>query len=555
MDKIGWLHVISDLIIGISSFIAAAYIIRFIKNKPKIPVKGAFWFFSLFIFFSGMTYLFEMTGIATPIEGLRITLRLMTAMTSVISLILIIRFFPIAIAMKTPVEFQNLEHLVAERTHDLEYALQNEKAAIHEMKRNQMRLEFLKDASEVLASTLNYCEIMERITRTLTPKIADWCTIYEYAEDGSLKLVIVSHSNPDLYPIAVEITQKYPPNPDYPEGVYKVIQTHQAVIHTDISDEMLQNISRDQEHLRLLKKIGIKSSIMVPLFIRDKMFGVLMLVCSESGKHYDEKDLEFAKEIGRRTMLAIENAMLYEESQKINALLEIRVSKRTQELQRMNKELETFSYSVSHDLRAPLRSIDGFSNKILKDYGHALDGQGRDYFNRVQKASQHMGQLIDDMLKLSQLSRVEIHPEFIDLSAIAEDIATELKASEPKRSVAFNIQKDMVVRADHNLIQIALQNLLDNSWKYTRKKSHAVIEFSSLRKDNQIVYYIRDNGAGFDMKYSDKLFGSFQRLHNASEFEGTGVGLATVQRIIHRHHGSIWAEGEVEQGATFYFTL
>src|SRR5512133_986239 len=166
-----------------------------------------------------------------------------------------------------------------------------------------------------------------------------------------------------------------------------------------------------------------------------------------------------------------------------------------------------------------------------------------------------MGQLIDDMLKLSQLSRVEIHPEYTDLSAIVENISIELKASDPKRSVAFTIRKDMIARADHNLIQIALQNLLDNAWKYSRKKAHTIIEFSSLRKDNQIVYFIRDNGAGFDMKYSDKLFGTFQRLHNASEFEGTGVGLATVQRIIHRHHGTIWAEGEVEQGATFYFTL
>lgn len=555
MDITSWFHIITDLIISISSIFAAVYIIRFIKNKPKLPVKGAFWFFAFFVFFSGLVYLSDFVQTWIPLKDAAVILRLITAFASIVGLVLITRFFPVAIALKSPVEYQDLEHLVTERTKDLEHALKNEKAAIHELKRNQMRLEFLKDASEVLSSTLNYCEVMERLTRTLTPRIADWCTIYEYGEDGSLKLVIVSHSNPDLYPVAVEISQKYPPNPDYPDGVYKVIESQKPVLNKRIPEDMIVRNARDPEHLRLLKLLEIRSSILVPLYIRDKMFGVLMLVWSDPNKQYDEQDLEFAKEIGRQTMLAVENARLYEESQKVNALLEMRVSKRTQELQRMNKELEAFSYSVSHDLRAPLRSIDGFSNKILKDYGAAFDEQGRDYFHRIQRASQHMGHLIDDMLKLSRLSRVEIHPEYIDLSSLAEGIIHEIKSSDPERNVEVKIRKDMIVRADHNLMQIALQNLMDNAWKYTRKKSDAVIEFSSFRKDHKIVYFIKDNGAGFDMKYADKLFGTFQRLHNASEFEGTGIGLATVQRIILRHHGSIWAEAEAGQGAVFYFTL
>ncbi len=246
---------------------------------------------------------------------------------------------------------------------------------------------------------------------------------------------------------------------------------------------------------------------------------------------------------------------LYMELNEMNKDLESRVSKRTWELEESNKELESFSYSVSHDLRAPLRSIDGFSNKILKDYGHLLDEQGKDYFSRVINASQKMGQLIDDLLKLARLSRIEMNLTSTDLSSIAESIVTDLKSSMPDRKVTIIIQPGLVDKADRSLMQIALQNLLDNAWKYTTNTRDAKIEFSSFRRDNKTIYFIRDNGVGFDMRYVNKLFGAFQRLHSASEFEGTGIGLATVKRIIRRHHGTIWAESEVNQGAAFFFTL
>jgi len=184
-----------------------------------------------------------------------------------------------------------------------------------------------------------------------------------------------------------------------------------------------------------------------------------------------------------------------------------------------------------------------------------LDEQGKDYFMRVMKASQHMGRLIDDLLKLSRLSRAEIHPEKTDISALITSIAGEQKMMHPERNVEFVIQNHMVAKVDRSLMQIALQNLIENAWKYTKKQPLAHIEFSSFDKDGQTVYFIKDNGVGFDMKYVDKLFQSFQRLHGNSEFEGSGIGLAIVLRIIHRHHGTIWAEGEVNKGATFYFTL
>jgi len=224
------------------------------------------------------------------------------------------------------------------------------------------------------------------------------------------------------------------------------------------------------------------------------------------------------------------------------------------ELQATNQELEAFSYSVSHDLRAPLRSIDGFSQILLEDYRDELDEEGRNYLGRVRTASQRMGQLIDDLLELSRVTRGPLRRETVDLSAIAADVAGGLKASDPERRGRFVISEGLVARGDAKLLRVALENLLGNAWKFTSKEPDAAVEFGASRRRGQ-VYYVQDNGAGFDAAYAGKLFGAFQRLHGSDEFEGTGVGLATVARVIRRHGGEVWAEGKVGEGATFYFTL
>jgi PAS domain S-box-containing protein len=239
----------------------------------------------------------------------------------------------------------------------------------------------------------------------------------------------------------------------------------------------------------------------------------------------------------------------------LNAQLEQRVVERTAQLEAANAELEAFSYSVSHDLRTPLRSIDGFSQALLEDYMDKLDAPGQNYLQRVRLATQRMGQLIDDLLNLSRVTRSEMHRESVDLSAIAQMIATELQEAQPERQVEFQIVMGLVANGDSRLLRIVLENLLGNAWKFTGKHSRARIEFGRYSHDGVHTYFVRDDGAGFDMAYTDKLFGAFQRLHGAKEFQGTGIGLATVQRIIHRHSGRVWAEAAVEQGATFYFTL
>lgn len=240
---------------------------------------------------------------------------------------------------------------------------------------------------------------------------------------------------------------------------------------------------------------------------------------------------------------------------KLNMELEKRVAQRTAQLEAANKELEAFSYSVSHDLRAPLRSIDGFSHALLEDYAEQLSPEGQDYLQRVRASAQRMAELIDDMLNLSRVTRSSLEHQPVNLSELAEHICAELQQEQPERKVTFSIAPGLNANGDPHLIKILLENLLGNAWKFTSKREHAQIEFGALDGDKPGTFFVRDNGAGFDMTYTGKLFGAFQRLHSLNEFPGTGIGLATVQRIINRHGGRVWAEGKVNEGATFYFTL
>lgn len=220
-----------------------------------------------------------------------------------------------------------------------------------------------------------------------------------------------------------------------------------------------------------------------------------------------------------------------------------------------NRELEAFSYSVAHDLRAPLRGIDGFSQALLEEYADKLDDEGRRYLRRVRESAQHMAQLIDGLLSLARITRGELRPEPVDLSALARATAERLRASQPDRNVEVLISKGLTTTGDTRLLGVVLENLLGNAWKFTRDCPLACIELGCKKQGKQTVFFVRDSGAGFDMAFASKLFGVFQRLHTAEEFEGTGIGLATVQRIVGRHDGRIWAESKVGEGATFYFTL
>lgn len=244
-----------------------------------------------------------------------------------------------------------------------------------------------------------------------------------------------------------------------------------------------------------------------------------------------------------------------EKIKQLNDELEEKVRQRTIQLETANKELEAFAYSVSHDLRAPLRAIDGFSAVIMEDYSDKLDDDGKEYLQRVRHAAQKMSDLIDDLLNLSRLTRGELHKQSIHLSDVATKVIANLRESDPVRDVEVVIAENMDDEGDPHLVEVALTNLLSNAWKFTSKKDKAKIEFGSFEKGENKVYYIKDNGAGFNMDYSNKLFLPFQRLHTSDEFSGTGIGLAIVYRIIKKHGGEIWAQGQPDGGATFYFTF
>ena len=260
-------------------------------------------------------------------------------------------------------------------------------------------------------------------------------------------------------------------------------------------------------------------------------------------------------ELAKKNELLRRQAKLLAESEQAALELAETRAELVRDLEHKNRELESFSYAVSHDLRAPLRRIDSFSRAVLESQGDRLDEAGQRFLSRVREASQHMSQLIDDVLHLSRVTRADLRDQEVDLSSIASLILTRLQESEPERKMDAKVRPGVLVTGDSQLLKIAMENLLENAWKFTAKEPESRIEFGMMQAGGEATYFVRDNGAGFDMTYTDRLFGPFQRLHPQGEFPGNGIGLATVQRIIHRHGGRVWAEGLVGQGATFYFTM
>jgi signal transduction histidine kinase len=310
----------------------------------------------------------------------------------------------------------------------------------------------------------------------------------------------------------------------------------------------------------------MRAVLILPLVIGGRT-AALLLAARREEDAFGNQDEELLTVAADRIALALDRSNAYEAEQfarhaaeasalevrTLNAELEDRVRIRTSELEATNRELEAFSYSVSHDLRAPLRSVDGFSLALEEDFQDLLNEEGRDFIRRIRAGVQKMGQLIDSLLQLSRITRADINREDVNLTELAEEVARDLRTQHPERDIAFLIEPGLSVNGDPRLLRVALENLMGNAVKFTSNKPMAQVEFGQSTSTGE--FYVRDNGAGFDMKYANKLFIAFQRLHGDKDFKGSGIGLATVSRVIRRHHGGIRAEGSVDSGATFWFTL
>ncbi len=344
-------------------------------------------------------------------------------------------------------------------------------------------------------------------------------------------------------------------------------QIHDSVVSTDLSGVVV-SWNRGAERLFGYTKeqaIGRHISFVYPEDEHEFFANEVIAPLKAQGEH--DVEVRMLKKNGEQFIAHLSLSMQYDKTGTAigmigysiditqSKLAEEELKQKALELEAINKELAAFSYSVSHDLRAPLRAINGFSTALAEDYADIIDETGKHYLQRICSGAERMGLLIDDLLMLSRVTRNEIHREKVDLTQMAHEAVEKLKYEEPLRQMDFDIKSGLKTVGDRRLLQIALDNLLGNAWKYTRKTEKPKCTFGMQEQNGNPVYYVRDNGAGFDMTYSNKLFGAFQRLHSSMEFEGTGVGLATVQRIIRRHGGRIWAEAAVDQGATFYFTL
>jgi len=419
------------------------------------------------------------------------------------------------------------------------------KQAEEEIHRNAARAQLLADISrEFGAAGLDRASVLSTVARRVSAWFDDTCFLRLVGEDGQLPESSACYYS---YPPRLHLAHEMPPAPEDREHVLlsQVVQSGDPILIPARDPEWIPQVYLDTLHCQSLLMVAMRAD--------EQIVGTLTLVRDRPDRPHTYEDASLLQDVADRTAISVAKASLVETIQRLNAELEEKVKERTSQLTAANKELEAFAYSVSHDLRAPLRAIDGFSRMVLEKYSSTVDAKGRDYLQRTRSSAQRMGQLIDDLLNLSRLTRSPMLWKEIDLSALAREIEAELRETQPDRAVAFLVADNLLVRGDEHLLRTALENLLGNAWKFTGNTNQACVEFGVSMHEGEPVFFVSDNGAGFDMEYADQLFGAFQRLHSMTEFPGTGIGLAIVQRVIHRHGGSIWAEGVVDQGATFYF--
>jgi PAS domain S-box-containing protein len=494
-----WLHVASDVLIAAAYFAIPVILLWFLRQRRDIPFGWILTLFGIFIVACGATHLMEVWNLWHAQYWLAGVLKAITALASVGTTVVLVILVPDLLRVPNLRDWAAanaaLEVRVESRSTEL-------RAAYESLRHSRDTLALAQRAGR-----------MGSWDRDLATGRSTWTT----------ELEEVFGVPPGTY----NDTSQMWPNLVHPDDLPRVKQT---------IAESLQEASDLFSEFRIIRPDGRQRWISARgTVIRDAGGLPSRMV----GTNIDVTDQKLAEEQIRL----------------LNSSLESRVAERTRDLSNANGELESFSYSVSHDLRAPLRTIDGFSLALLEDCGETLNEVGKSHLLRIRTATQRMGTLIDDLLNLSRVTRAQITLETFDLSSVVASVAAELQAAQPDRQVAWNIQPGVLATADSRLLRVAVENLLNNAWKFTSRRACAAISFGTREEHGAPVFFVKDDGAGFDPAYAERLFGAFQRLHATSEFPGTGVGLATVQRVVNRHGGRIWAESSVGQGAAFFFTL
>jgi PAS domain S-box-containing protein len=617
-----WLHVVSDVLIALAYFSIPLTLVYFVRKKRDLPFHWMFLMFGLFIVACGSTHVIEVWNLWHADYWLAGIVKLITAIASIITAILLFQLVPKALALPSPDVLKEANQKLMDRTEELARANAELASANSALLRSREQQRSFFDAIPYPVWVFDW--------ETLAIKDVNQSAIasYGYSRKEFLLLTIKDLRPSEDVPALLEHIRNSP-NGAGTTGTWRHRKKDGAIIDVEVTTGVVQFDRRDarlaiaaniterkqmeealresDEKLRLLVG-GVQEYAILMLDLegrvttwnegaeRIKGYRAEEIIGQHFSKFYTPEaaalgkpalELKKAAEQGRfeeegwrvrkdgsRFWASVVVTPLRDrtgqlrgfakvtrditERKRIEEQLERQRSELTRsniELIAANKELEAFSYSVSHDLRAPLRSIDGFSLALLEDYEEKLDAEGKDNLHRVRAATQRMGVLIDDLLDLSRVTRAGMKVQKVDLSVMGRAVAAELKNSQPGRRTEFHIQEGLEAHADSNLMRIALENLLENAWKFTSKRESARIEFGQTNNNGSRVYFVRDDGAGFDSARATRLFGAFQRFHDKNDFPGTGVGLATVQRIIQRHGGRIWAESVPGKGATFYFTL
>jgi PAS domain S-box-containing protein len=617
-----WLHVASDVVIALAYFSIPITLVYFVRKKRDLPFHWMFQMFGLFIVACGSTHVLEVWNLWHADYWLAGIVKLITALASIITAILLFQLVPKALALASPDVLKEANQKLIERTEELARANAELASANGALLLSREQQRSLFDAIPYPVWVFDW--------ETLDIKDVNQSAIasYGYSRKEFLSLSIKDLRPSEEIPALLEHIRDSP-NGAGTTGAWRHRKKDGAIIDVEVTTGVVQFDHRDAR-LAIAANITERKQMEEALRESDEKlrllvggvqeYAILMLdpegrvtTWNEGaeritsyraeeiiGQHFSkfytseavaqgkpDMELKGAAEQGRfeeegwrvrkdgsRFWASVVVTPLRDRAGQLRGYakvtrditerkrIEEQLERQRSELARSNteliaanKELEAFSYSVSHDLRAPLRSIDGFSLALLEDYEEKLDAEGKDSLHRVRAATQRMGVLIDDLLNLSRVTRAEMKLQKVDLSAIGRSIGAELENSQPKRRIKFHIQEGLEAHADSNLMRIALENLLGNAWKFTSRRESARIEFGQTNSNGSRVYFVRDDGAGFDSARAERLFGAFQRFHDRNDFPGTGVGLATVQRIIQRHGGRIWGESAVGKGATFYFTL